>query len=284
MEKFDQVIVSRLVRVCPRVANSLLRTNKRFNKFIKNDLNLMEYLLEYFDEKLQQYLDIQLKRLFNMKPDTNRIINIRQDYNLSSFCVVCSKKKPKQLNYDDLISDDTDDIEEDNNLIEDGDIANVVYNNIPGVWRIDNLNHLDNDNDKTYYVKMVLSHTSNDATKKIIKLQQKYLNLTQAKNKHLLLTNNQYEYNTYNRNFTLDLINDVVTNVNFKRINSYNKEIQHDTEKENYYNYLGKMFFLVFGPTLWVLLGASEQRPLFKSILGILLFVFYIYFNLYSNL
>lgn len=74
MNNLDTVIINHLVRVSPDCANSLMRLNKKMNHQIKSNKSLIDFLIQYFKNKLESPINNQLKRIFHIYSQPNKIV------------------------------------------------------------------------------------------------------------------------------------------------------------------------------------------------------------------
>lgn len=74
-------IVRLLIRACPKIANSFIRSNSVVYEWITSDERLMSFLIEYYQERLHSGLNAHLFRFFHLVESdrTIRDITIRKD-------------------------------------------------------------------------------------------------------------------------------------------------------------------------------------------------------------
>jgi hypothetical protein len=76
MNNLDTVIIDHLIRLSPNCANTLMRLNKTINHRITSNKSLMNFLVQYFKNQIEIQVDEQLKRIFHIYSQPNKIIGI----------------------------------------------------------------------------------------------------------------------------------------------------------------------------------------------------------------
>ena len=98
MEQFDRIIFYEIIKKDLSLANPLMRSSKKLNKWIHENIELMQMLGLFYQSKLQKQINTHLHRCFNTREDTDiNFLYIDNHYDVRRKVVICWNPSPNSM-------------------------------------------------------------------------------------------------------------------------------------------------------------------------------------------